>query len=91
MADLVCEVEATGVIVGNIRAGDVIAGVIQVGHLSSTEYLPYEGSYEVEPLTREQILSTANKVMTQDIRIREIAYQEVSNESGGYTVTIGGD
>lgn len=91
MADLVCEVEATGVIVGNIRAGDVIAGVIQVGHLSSTEYLPYEGSYEVEPLTREQILSTANKVMTQDIRIREISYQEVSNESGGYTVTIGGD
>ena len=91
MADLVCEVEATGVIVGNIRAGDVIAGVIQVGHMSSTEYLPYEGSYEVEPLTREQILSTANKVMTQDIRIREISYQEVSNESGGYTVTIGGD
>ena len=89
MADLVCEVEATGVIVGNIRAGDVIAGVIQVGHLSSTEYLPYEGSYEVEPLTREQILSTANKVMTQDIRIREISYQEVSNESGGHTVTIG--
>jgi hypothetical protein len=91
VADLVCEVEATGVIVGNIRAGDVIAGVIQVGHLSSTEYLPYEGSYEVESLTREQILSTANKVMTQDIRIREISYQEVSNESGGYTVTIGGD
>ena len=91
MADLVCEVEATDVIVGNIRAGDVIAGVIQVGYLSSSEYLPYEGSYEVEPLTREQNLSTANKVMTRDIRVREISYQEVSNESGGYTVTIGGD
>ena len=50
----------------------------------------YEGSYIVIPNTAEQILFTAGKTMLSDIKIVEIPYAEVSNNTGGITVTIGG-
>ena len=49
----------------------------------------YQGSYEVTPSSKEQTLSTARKVMREDVKIKEIPYVEVSNASGGITVTIG--
>lgn len=49
----------------------------------------YQGSYEVTPSSKEQTLSTAKKVMREDVKIKEIPYVEVSNASGGITVTIG--
>lgn len=54
-----------------------------------TNLPPYDGKYEVTPSVREQTLSTAQKVMTADLRIKEIPYADVSNSANGITVTIG--
>lgn len=55
------------------------------------EKLPYyTGAYEVTPAVIEQILPTARKSMSDDVTIKEIPHEEVSNESGGYTFIIGG-
>ena len=51
----------------------------------------YKGSYEVTPQVQEQTLSTARKVMRDDIKVKEIPYFEVSNNSGGNTVYIGSE
>lgn len=49
----------------------------------------YEGEYEIIPSTDEQVLLTANKFMTENIRIGPIPYTETENAAGGTTVTIG--
>lgn len=50
----------------------------------------YKGSYEVTPRLEEQTLSTAHKVMRNDVKIKKIPITTVSNTSGGNTVIIGG-
>lgn len=51
----------------------------------------YEGEYDVTPECYEQIvLKTENKSMVQDVTVRKIPFESVSNPEGGYTVTIGG-
>lgn len=50
----------------------------------------YDGSYVVIPSNREQMLETANKLMSKDVTVKEIPYYETSNESGT-TVYIGGN
>ncbi len=50
---------------------------------------PYEGEYEVTPKFEAQTLHTADRLLTKDVIIEEIPYAEVSNNSGGTTVTIG--
>ena len=51
----------------------------------------YDGEYEVAPRPFEQvILETEGKRMTDNVKVLEIPYSEVDNESGGHTVTIGG-
>ena len=49
---------------------------------------PYEGAYRVVPTTSEQILETKAKTMLDDVTVTEIPYQQVTNEAGGYTVSI---
>lgn len=50
----------------------------------------YQGSYEVTPKSSEQTLSTARKVMREDVKINEIPYEETPNSGGrGSTVRIG--
>ena len=49
----------------------------------------YDGTYDVIPSTAAQILQTERKMMTDNVNIRSIPYAEVSNDSNGYTVTIG--
>lgn len=51
----------------------------------------YDGNYEVTPKVTEQTLLTAQKIMKQDVRIKEIPYFEVGNLSGGNTVYIGNE
>lgn len=52
---------------------------------------PYEGEYEVIPiLYADQVLATSGLVMRDDVTVREIPVEKVSNPSGGYTATIGG-
>lgn len=48
----------------------------------------YEGDYEVTPKVSEQTLPTAEKLMSEDVTIKEIPYFEVGNNSGGDTVYI---
>ena len=49
----------------------------------------YEGEYDVTPKFEAQTLKTADRLLTKDVIIKEIPYAEVSNNSGGTTVTIG--
>jgi len=58
------------------------------GHGGET-YEEYTGVYEITPSTSEQVLPTAQKVLTADVTVQEIPYYETTNESGGYTVIIG--
>lgn len=60
---------------------------INVIHLQGDEY---EGPYIVTPKVEQQELATRAKTMTDNVTVLEIPYAEVSNLSGGYTVTIGG-
>lgn len=51
----------------------------------------YRGPYEVTPSAAETVvLRTSQTFVDSDIKIEKISYSEVSNESGGTTVTIGG-
>lgn len=57
-----------------------------------TEYIggdKYEGEYVVTPKVIEQSLPTKEKVLIEDITIKEIPFYNVSNASGGNTVYIG--
>lgn len=50
----------------------------------------YDGEYIVTPKAfEEQILETANKAMRDNVTVLEIPYIEVTNPSGGTTVSIG--
>lgn len=50
----------------------------------------YEGAYTVIPSTEEEItLSTAQKMLLADLKVKKIPYAEVSNNKGGKTATIG--
>lgn len=69
----------------------VVDGVwtaVEMKATSETEYEEYAGSYTVVPDATEQVLETAQKYLKENITIQEIPYAEVSNNSGGITVTI---
>ena len=56
-----------------------------------TEYAnadPYTGSYDVIPKVDAQTLPTAQKLMTDNVRIHSIPIYEVSNKADGETVYI---
>lgn len=61
-----------------IRGGLMIKGTRDV----------YYGDYVVVPKTKEQVLYTTDKVLTDDILVKEIPIWETSNTSGGKTVYI---
>lgn len=50
----------------------------------------YEGEYVVIPKSYDQNLETKGLRMKDDVTVTEIPYYETTNESGGYTVVIGG-
>ena len=79
------------------RSGDILQGVIKAdGTLSgligkSPVTVPnYDGIYEIMPDQAEHVMPTKGRLLHKDMKIHEIPYQEVSNNSGGTTVTIGG-
>lgn len=49
----------------------------------------YEGEYDMTPQVVPQKMETKNKTMREDVLIRQIPYEAVSNGSGT-TITIGG-
>lgn len=62
----------------------------QVYRFVSDEVPVYDGSYSLAPSVNEQIIETANKMMTDNLKVEKIPYSEVSNNFGGFTVTIAG-
>lgn len=48
----------------------------------------YAGEYEVVPAPDEQVLETALHTMRDDVTVHPIPYHSVSNDAGGYTVSI---
>lgn len=72
---------------GVIRASATVsARVHYADHVGGT---PYEGEYTVTPALSAQSLPTAGKTMREDVQIREIPIESVSNTAGGQTVIIG--
>lgn len=65
--------------------------VLDAGQFGNVPILSekYEGDYTVIPDVAEQTLATANKLMEQDVVIKSIPYNEVSNLTGGTTFYIG--
>lgn len=49
----------------------------------------YAGPYEITPKVSEQILDTADKRMSDNLRILSIPMKEVTNSSNGKTIYIG--
>lgn len=52
----------------------------------------YDGEYVVIPLAeRQTVLETAEKLLLENIVVKEIPYYETSNSAGGDTVYIGSE
>lgn len=49
----------------------------------------YDGDYTVTPKVEKQELATRQKLLTEDVKIKEIPFFEVSNNEGGQTAFIG--
>lgn len=50
----------------------------------------YQGEYEIDPDTEDdQVLSTRQKLLIDDITVHKIQYTETINPAGGTTVYIG--
>lgn len=49
----------------------------------------YDGDYTVTPKVEKQELATRQKLLTEDVKIKEIPFFEASNNEGGQTVFIG--
>lgn len=76
-------------IVGDISNTLSIQGSISPGSIGK-RYPIYDGVYKVTPVaTLDIVLETTNKLLQDDIIVNKIPYVQVSNPSGGYTVSIG--
>lgn len=89
-------VTSTGTLRGQINRIESLTGHIRSEgqlHAGISNEIPeyaYEGEYEVIPKVVEQKLQTNARLLLDDVTVRKIPKESVSNEAGGYTVTIGG-
>lgn len=75
-------------VTGYISTDCQVTGYIQMPVGEAIEI--YSGATYVIPSTEDNIvLETQYKKVLSDITVKKIFYAEVSNESGGYTATIG--
>lgn len=74
-----------GKVVGNVSGGGKVSGEVQS---AGTPMHYYDGPYDVIPRAEMQILETATKLMRDNVTVEEIPYTEVTNLSGGLTVSI---
>lgn len=58
--------------------------------ISHSDIPTYDGAYEITPEWYAQTLATRNKQMTDDVTVKSIQLEMVSNLSGGKTAYIGG-
>lgn len=62
---------------------------VVVGGPGGGTYETYTGEYDVTPSMSKQTLETEDKFLTDNIEIDAIPCSEVTNNSGGTTITIG--
>jgi len=82
---------------GIISESSSVSGIVssspsfstKIGAGGSALLPPYKGAYIVIPGKNETSIPCENKRMTDNLTITAIPYAEVSNESGGITVSIG--
>ncbi len=74
---------------GDVSIGTplTITGNLIIGS-GGADYPYYEGEYVVIPKVYEQSLDTDNKILTDDVVVKEITYNITPNEKG-LTATIG--
>lgn len=70
------------------RLGGSIPGTLEFHYSDAAP--EYAGPYEVAPTLDAQTLETSGFLMRENMTIKEIPIYEVSNNSGGTTVIIGG-
>lgn len=73
---------------GQLSTVNQIIGVLSIPTYVDVDI--YEGDYEVAPSFENQTLETRDKTLTEDILVKAIEVQSVTNLSGGKTVYIGG-
>ncbi len=78
-----------GVLRGVIHSKVSMVGIVH--HPSNIDIPIFNGDYEVIPKSTEQVLSTKDKKMTDDVTIKAIPYFETSNEENGITIFIGSE
>lgn len=77
-------------LLGSISSDQKLVGYIGLG--DGLMYPEYEGEFDVTPSVHNDIvLNTAETYVNSDIKINKILYAEVSNNTGGKTVTIGSE
>lgn len=85
-----CDQPMQGVFVG--EESSLHVGFDHAYVISNEEQVEkYTGPYRITPRIHEQSFETAQKMMEQDLTVLEIPYAPVANDSGGVTVTIGGE
>lgn len=67
---------------------DIEITIDNVNRVPTEVFEKYQGDYEVIPKRETQILNTKEKVMSDDVTIREIPFYQTSNLSGGTTCYI---
>lgn len=74
-----------------ILLDDPMADVVLEDSFSSeSHHETYTGPYTVDPVFNEDVqLATNNRVMTDDVTVRQIKVTQSINPSGGRTVVIG--
>lgn len=77
-----------GTLVGKLSSPPVISGNLTLPTYIDVDM--YDGDYIVTPDFDGKTLSTANKTLIQDVTVKPIEVQVVSNTAGGNTVYIGG-
>lgn len=77
------------IVKANVKINNVLKVSSEVKVASGVTGTPYDGDYEVTPRATQQVLSTKDKFLKQDVIVNEIPYIETSNPQNGTTVTIG--
>lgn len=78
-----------GVLKGKIQSEISISATVR--YPIDVRIPTYDGNYQVVPKSTEQLLSTKDKQMTDDVTIKAIPYFETSNEEDGVTIFIGSE
>lgn len=78
-----------GVLKGKIRSEISISATVR--YPIDVRVPTYDGDYQVVPKSTEQVLSTKDKKMTDDVTVKAIPYFETSNEEDGVTIFIGSE